>query len=99
MNHLSINHIIYNYFAINNHMNCHIDNFMPQYFESKVMFNAKTKLDVQIQGKGLNQVILKFLLPELPCPLKYKAICVYDLIKKITLRIGGKIFLKHYSIL
>lgn len=78
-------------------MNSQIDNFMPQYFESKVIFDAKTKLDIYAHGNGLNQVILKFLLPYLPHPLKYKTICVYDLIKKITLRIGGKIFFKHNS--
>ena len=77
-------------------MNCRTD-FIPQYFEHNVTFDTKTKLDVQIYDKGLSQVILKFVLPKLPASLKYKTICAYDLIKKITLRVGGNIFFKHNS--
>lgn len=78
-------------------MALHVDNFVPHYFQSNVAFNSKTKLIIMNEGDSFNQVILKFKLPKLPFPLTYRSVCVYKLIKKITLQIGDKTILKFNS--
>lgn len=75
-------------------MECyHRDMWIETGFNVAPKFNKRLSVVIPKYGLGLDQVIFKFVLPELPNnlrkSLKYKQFCVYDLIRNISIRIGG----------
>ena len=61
---------------------------MEQYFYDNCDFNKMCQVEIGKNGEGIDLIILKFALPELPKSFSYKKICVYDLIKEINLDTG-----------
>ena len=65
------------------------DGWIKIYFEEYINFGRKTCVDISRFGLGIDKVMFKFILPELPNKLVYKKFCVYDLIQCITVEIGS----------
>ena len=64
------------------------DEWIKNYFEIYANFGRKTYVEIPRFGLGIDKVMFKFILPELPNKLVYKKFCVYDLIRCITVEIG-----------
>ena len=60
------------------------------HFPGTLDFGRRIVATIPKNGDGIDQLFLKFVLPQLPYGLLYKDCCVYDLIDELTLEIGGK---------
>ena len=71
--------------------------YIEQLFEKPANFSQKASCHICKNGDGIDQIILKVELPNLPDGIQYKNDCVYDLLKTIELYIGGSYFLTYNS--
>lgn len=65
------------------------DEWIEQYVCGTPNFGKRTSVTITRNGLGVDQIMLKFILPEFPKGLMCESFCVYDLIKNISLEIGG----------
>jgi hypothetical protein len=65
------------------------DEWIEQYASGNPGFGKRIPITISRNGLGVDQIMFRFTLPELPERLKYKKFCAYDLIKNICLEIGG----------
>lgn len=56
-------------------------------------FGRKTRCDIAIYGRKVDQMVMQFSLPELPTDVKYKEDHFYDLLYQFELEIGGSRYL------
>lgn len=70
---------------------------IEQLFSAATTFEKTSCCEISRNGDGIDQIILKIELPELPYNIKYKPNCIYDLLDEIRLEIGGTIFFKYNS--
>src|SRR5579863_9464509 len=63
---------------------CYADEWTEIFYDSDL---SGTKCIDEFKGLYVDQIMLKFVLPELPNGLVYKKFCIYDLIHNITIRI------------
>ncbi len=71
--------------------------FVEQNFNSTPQFGNVANCVISHNGDGIDQIILKITLPELPANIRYKLDCVYDLIKSIKVNIFGTTLFKYKS--
>ncbi len=71
--------------------------FVEQRFNDNVQFGNVANCVISRNGDGIDQIILKMVLPELPTNIGYKLDCVYDLIKSIRINIFGSTLFKYNS--
>lgn len=69
--------------------------YIEQVFCGNLDFGRQVNCLINKNGHGINQLILKIVLPNLPNNIKYKKNPVYDLIKSVQLEIGGKLLFKY----
>lgn len=62
---------------------------IEQYYSGNLSFGKKACHEICRNGRGIDQMFLHFVLPELPLGVHYKPFIVYDLIKLISIEIGG----------
>jgi len=70
--------------------------YIPQYFSGTTNFGRKSCCEISKCGSGIDQIILKVVLPV--TNLVYKPFFYYDLLSKIELVIGGKVVFKYNNV-
>lgn len=69
-------------------MKCYDYGWIENYFEGHAYFDEAMRIEILKHGLGIDRIMFKFILPELPNGLTYKKFCVYDLIQCIGIEIG-----------
>lgn len=69
-------------------MKCYDYGWIENYCEECAKFDNIMCVGILKHGLGIDRIMFKFILPELPNGLTYKKFCVYDLIQCIAIEIG-----------
>lgn len=69
--------------------------YIESLFSGNPNFGKRCSIWICRNGAGIDQMILKIVLPELPNGVFYKKYIIYDLIKNITMWIGGTEFFNY----
>lgn len=67
----------------------HRDEWIETRFDKFLKFGDGAYTNISNLGAGIDQIIFKFILPELPKGVTYKKFCAYDLISNIKLFVNG----------